>query len=76
MQAQGTESVSHLDLRPSLSLATYLAVGDSDSNLIHEFRHSLSIIVPRIIPIPDAIRYVFELVVHSFQGTGEDSMWG
>ena len=51
-----------------------MAINDSGSNLIHEFRHNLGILIAsHVTRILDAIKHILELVFDSFQGTREDS---
>ena len=59
VEVQETVVINDLDRRPDSNLATHLAIDDSRSNLIHEFRHDLGIFVAsRVTRILDAIRYV------------------
>ena len=59
MGGQGTEFISDLDPGSSLNPATHLAINNSGSNLIHELRYDLGILVfSRVTRILDAIGHV------------------
>jgi hypothetical protein len=52
-----------------------LAIDDRVSNIIHEFRRDLGILVAsRVTCTLDAVRYASGLAFDSFHGTGKDSM--
>jgi hypothetical protein len=71
MQVQETMLISNPGRWPCLSLVTHLTINNSGSNLVHELRHDLGILITsHIIRILDAIRCVSELVFDSFQDTG------
>ena len=74
IQAEEAAFISNLGRSPSLSLVTHLAIGDSGSNLIHKFRHSLPTIRSHVTRILGAIGYVSKVIVDLFQGTSEVSV--
>jgi hypothetical protein len=74
---QETVFVRNLDRRPDLKLATHLAISDGGSNLVHELRNDLGILVASLVfRVLDPIGYVSQLVFESFQGARENSVCG
>ena len=56
---------------------TDLIIGDSISNIIHEFRYSLNIlIVFRVIHSLDSTQHLLKLVLHPIEGARKESVQG
>ena len=70
---EGAVSIDGLDRRNGSSPATYLIVGNGVSNIIHEFRHGLGILVAsHVAHTLVMVGYVSVLGFDSFQGTRKD----
>ena len=71
--AEGTVSIDGLDNRHDSSPATYLVIRNGVSNVIHEFRHGLGLLVASHgAHVLVAVKWTSELGFDSFQGTRMD----
>ena len=77
IQVEEAVFIGNSGLWPSSNLTTHLAISNSSSNVVHELRHDICIIIAsRVTRVLHATERVLELVFDSFQGTRENSMFG